>query len=161
MEIAHGILTVLKQAATLFRENGIAYCLAGGLAVSLLAKPRATEDVDLIVLLDERDFPSFEALVRSRFDVIQVRDVMRFRTASIWRFILGDGNEGMVILDLILAERDEYREAIANAVEIVVDDCRINIITPQDLIAVKQLAGRPVDLMDIEALREAAANGEW
>ena len=83
MEIAHSILTVLKRAATLFRENGIAYCLAGGLAVSMLAKPRATEGVDLIVVLDESDFPSFEALVRSHFEVLQVRDIMRFRTASI------------------------------------------------------------------------------
>jgi predicted nucleotidyltransferase len=161
VEITRGILNVLKHAATLFRENGIAYCLAGGLAVSLLARPRATEDVDLFVVLEECDFPSFEALVRSHFEVNQVRDVMRFRTASIWRFVLGDGNEGIVILDLILADRDEYRTAIANAVEIVVDDCLINVIELQDLIAVKQLAGRPVDLMDIEALREVLENGEW
>ena len=80
---------------------------------------------------------------------------MRFRTASILRFILGDGNKGVVILDVILADRDEYRASIANSVEIVVDDCLINVITPQDLITVKQLAGRPVDLMDIEALRDA------
>jgi hypothetical protein len=135
--------------------------LAGGLAVSLLARPRATEDIDLIVVLEESDFPSFEALVRSHFEVIQVRDVMRFRTASIWRFVLGDGNEGIVILYLILANRDEYRTAIANSVEIVVDDCRINVITPQDLIIVKQLAGRPVDLMDIEALKEVFEESEW
>jgi predicted nucleotidyltransferase len=160
VEIAHSILTVLKRAATLFREKGIAYCLAGDLAVSMLAKPRATEDVDLIVVLDESDFPSFEALVRSHFEVIQVRDIMRFRTASIWRFVLGDGNEGLVLLDLILADREEYLAAINNAVEIVIDDCRINVITPKDLIAVKQLAGRPADLMDIEALREALDDGE-
>jgi len=161
VEVTSGILTVLKRVATLFRENGIAYCLAGGLAVSLLARPRATEDIDLIVVLEESDFPSFEALVRSHFEVIQVRDVMRFRTASIWRFVLGDGNEGIVILYLILANRDEYRTAIANSVEIVVDDCRINVITPQDLIIVKQLAGRPVDLMDIEALKEVFEESEW
>jgi hypothetical protein len=155
VEIAHGIINVLKRAATMLRENDIPYCLAGGLAVSLIARPRATEDVDLIVVLEERDFSSFEALVRSHFEVIQVRDVMRFRTASIWRFILGAGNDGNVILDLILADRGEYRTAIINAVEIVVDDCLINVIEPHDLIAVKQLAGRPVDLMDIEALREA------
>lgn len=161
MEIARGILTVLKRAATLLKENDIAYCLAGGLAVSLLARPRATEDVDLIIYLQESDMPAFEALVSSHFEVIQVRDVMRFRTASIWRFVIGDGIDGSVILDLILADRDEYRTAVANAVEIVVDDCLINVIEPQDLIVVKQLAGRPVDLMDIEALREAKVNGEW
>jgi hypothetical protein len=155
VDVAQGILNILKRIATLFRENDLAYCLAGGLAVSLLSRPRATEDIDLIVLCEERDLPSLEALVRGHFEVIQVRDVMRFRTASIWRFILGDGDKGMVILDVILADRDEYRTSIANSVEIVVDDCLINVITPQDLITVKQLAGRPVDLMDIEALRDA------
>ena len=154
MDVAQGILNILKRTATLFRENDLAYCLAGGLAVSLLSRPRATEDIDLIVLCEERDLPSLEALVRAHFEVIQVQDVMRFRTASILRFILGDGDKGIVILDVILSDRDEYRTSIANSVEIVVDDCVINVITPQDLIAVKQLAGRPVDLMDIQALRD-------
>ena len=93
MEITHGILTVLKRAATLLSDNGIAYCLAGGLAVSVLARPRATENVDLIVVLEESDLPGLDALVRGCFGVIEVRGVMRFRTASIWRFILGDGGE--------------------------------------------------------------------
>lgn len=144
----------MKRTATLFRENGISYCLAGGLAVSLLSRPRATEDIDLFVLCEEKDLPSLEALVKAHLEVIQVLDVMRFRNASIWRFILGDGNKGVVVLDVILADRDEYRTSIANSVEIVVDDCLINVITPQDLITAKQLAGRPVDLMDIEALRD-------
>ena len=154
MDVAQGILNILKRTATLFRENGISYCLAGGLAVSLLSRPRATEDIDLFVLCEEKDLPSLEALVKAHLEVIQVLDVMRFRNASIWRFILGDGNKGVVVLDVILADRDEYRTSIANSVEIVVDDCLINVITPQDLITAKQLAGRPVDLMDIEALRD-------
>ena len=155
MEITRGILNVLKGAAKMLRENGVAYCLAGGLAVSLFARPRATEDVDLIILLEESELSSFELLIRGHFEVIQVRDVMRFRNASIWRFILGDGNEGITILDLILADRDEFRTAIANALQIEVDGTLIDVIAPDDLIIVKQLAGRPVDLMDIEALREA------
>ena len=46
-------------------------------------------------------------------------------------------------------------------IEFVIDGCPIKVIEPHDLILVKQLAGRPVDLLDIEALREALANGEW
>lgn len=88
------------------------------------------------------------------FDVIQVPAVVRFRNASIWRFIVGDGGEGAVVLDLILADREEYRTAIANALEIEVDGCPIRVITPEDLIVVKLLAGRPVDLMDIEELKK-------
>jgi len=62
---------------------------------------------------------------------------------SIWRFVLGDGKEGIIILDLILADRDEYRRAIDNAVEFLPDGCLIKVIEPQDLIAVKQLVLLP------------------
>ena len=160
MDVASGILNTLKRAATVLREHGIAYCLAGGLAVSLLARPRATEDVDLIVLLDEPEWPDFEALIKASFEVIQVQPLRRFRNASIWRFVLGDGRQGLVLLDLILADRQEYRTAIAGAREILVDGCPINIISPRDLIEVKALAGRPVDLMDIEALQEAMKSAD-
>ena len=160
MDIAGGILKTLKRAATVLRENHIAYCLAGGLAVSMLARPRATEDVDLIVLLEEAGLPAFETLIRGSFDVIQVQPIRHFRNASIWRMVVSDGGEGLVLLDLILADRDEYRGAIARAMEIRVDDCPVNVITPRDLITVKALAGRPVDLLDIEALQEALGEEE-
>lgn len=160
MDVASGILNTLKRAATVLRENNIDYCLAGGLAVSLLARPRATEDVDLIVQLEEAELPAFETLVRGSFEVIQVQAVRRFRNASIWRFVVGDGGQGLVLLDLILADREEYRAAIAGATAILVDDCPIRIVAPRELITIKALAGRPVDLLDIEALREAITSAD-
>ncbi|NJC88774.1 MAG: hypothetical protein FIB02_09675 [Desulfuromonas sp.] len=161
MDIAGGILKTLKRAATVLRENRIDYCLAGGLAVSLLARPRATEDVDLIVLLKDHELADFEDLIKCSFEVIQVHQVKRFHNASIWRFVLGDGGQGLVLLDLILADREEYRAAIEGATEIIVDGCPINIIAPHDLITVKTLAGRPIDLLDIEALQEAMKSADF
>jgi hypothetical protein len=63
--------------------------------------------------------------------------------------------DNLAILDLILADRDEYREAVRKAIAIELDGVPVAVITAECLIAVKQLAGRPVDLLDIESLRES------
>mgnify|MGYP001384055921 CR=1 FL=1 len=154
MDIARGLIDTLKRAAGTLHGAGIPYCLAGGLAVSMLARPRATEDVDLIVLAEGDELSRLESLLCSAFEVIQVSPVRRFARASIWRFIVAAGPPvNLVILDLILADRPEYRMAVQQAVTIDLDGTAVAVITPANLIAVKQLAGRPIDLLDIDSLR--------
>ena len=99
MDVSRGIIDVLKRSASALAENGVPYCLAGGLAVSMLSRPRATEDVDLIVLVADPELPFLENLIRNTFNVFQMRDIMHFRTASIWRFIISDAEEEFVVLD--------------------------------------------------------------
>ncbi len=53
VDIAQGLITTLKESCKLFSSSGIDYCLAGGLAVAMIARPRATEDVDFIILVEE------------------------------------------------------------------------------------------------------------
>lgn len=154
MDVSHGIIDVLKRSASALKDNGVPYCLAGGLAVSMLSRPRATEDVDLIVLVAEQERPFLESLIKRTFNVFQVRDIMRFSTVSIWRFIINDTAAEFVVLDLILAERAEYLKAIQNALILDIDGVNVQVIAPDDLIEVKKLSGRPIDLMDIQALQE-------
>jgi len=48
MEIAKSLIETLKKLCLLLSEAHIKFCLIGGLAVGILAKPRATEDIDLL-----------------------------------------------------------------------------------------------------------------
>jgi hypothetical protein len=154
VDVSSGIINVLKRSATALKENGVPYCLAGGLAVSMLSRPRATEDIDIIVLVAEQELPALECLIKRTFDVFQVRDIMRFNTISIWRFVVNDATEGFVVLDLMLAERVEFFTAIQNALIVTIDGIDISVIAPEDLIEIKKLSGRPIDLMDIQTLQE-------
>ena len=157
MEIANSIIAVLKQSAIMFRKHGVQYCLAGGLAVSMLTRPRATEDVDLIILVEESEKNYLEGLLRQELDVIQSQEVMHFKNASIWRNIVSFQSEA-VVLDLIFADKPAYRNAVTNAETLELDGVTISIVTPQDLIEVKKLSARPMDISDIELLREVFDN---
>lgn len=156
MDIAQGLITTLKKACNIFSSSQIDYCLAGGLAVSMIARPRATEDVDFIILVEEDGKQAVENILSQHFEIIQSKDVMHFENASIWRLVITDplNRAGIVIIDMIFADRSEYRNAVNNALTITLDGVNISVIAPQDLIAVKELAGRPIDLLDIEAIRQ-------
>jgi len=160
MDVARGLITVLKTAAFALRAADIPYCLAGGLAVSMLARPRATEDVDLIVDVDAKELVRLEQVLRQAFEVVQVSPLRRFDRVSIWRYLVtAEGLPGrLAVLDLILADRDEYRQAIAHAIDIDLDGTPVAVIDAERLIAVKRLAGRPIDLLDIESLRDSLDN---
>ena len=48
----------LIDLCSLLNDEQIDFCLIGGLAVAILAKPRATEDIDLLILINEEKIPS-------------------------------------------------------------------------------------------------------
>lgn len=50
MEIAKSLIETLKRLCLIFNEARIKFCLIGGLAVGILAKPRATEDIEWMSL---------------------------------------------------------------------------------------------------------------
>ena len=53
MGVAGDLFYTLKSMCALLNEEHLDYCLIGGLAVAILAKPRATEDIDFLVLIEE------------------------------------------------------------------------------------------------------------
>lgn len=148
--------TLFNSVATIqlkLREASIESVAIGGLAVAAWGEVRATQDVDLRVLLDrdgaERllvalgtdyvpfglDIPPIEAL--RQFGMLFVRDASGTR------------------IDLLLSDIDFDREAVRRGRDVeVVPSCTIRICTAEDLLIYKVLAGRPKDLIDVPGVIE-------
>ena len=158
MDIAQDILKTLKSLCILLSEARINYCLVGGLAVAILAKPRATEDIDFLILVEEQKRSSIADLIKKKFEIIQDDQVIHFKNATIWRTVLGSPSSDtarFVIVDFLLADNEAYREAVLNPLELTIDNVKIPVASPENLINIKKIAGRPQDLLDIESLKEA------
>lgn len=70
MEIAHSILTVLKRAATLLRENGIAYCLAGGDIILLATGGHGFEVLEELEMIEVKQGPYAGDRDKTRFEAV-------------------------------------------------------------------------------------------
>ncbi len=62
--------------------------------------------------------------------------------------------DGSLEVDLLVGESDGYDELRQRAVEVTVDRRTFFVASIDDLISMKQRAGRPGDLLDIAELRD-------
>ncbi|MBK9945987.1 MAG: hypothetical protein IPP12_02205 [Nitrospira sp.] len=58
----------LSTLITDFNRRGIQYALAGGWAYSALVEPRATTDIDILLLLEQPSRDRLQSLLSSLFD---------------------------------------------------------------------------------------------
>ena len=158
MEIAKSLIETLKQLSSVFKAAQIKFCLIGGLAVGILAKPRATEDIDLLVLIGKENKEIIAKLFRDNFEVIQDHDLMYFKQATIWRMVIKDSfttDNGLVVVDMVFADNEIYRKAVQEVITIQIDNVDIPVVTPENLIRIKKLSNRPRDLLDIQEIQES------
>jgi predicted nucleotidyltransferase len=159
MDIARSLLETLKSLCRILEDARVDHCLIGGLAVGILGKPRATEDIDMLVLIDEAQMPSLMSRLREHLKVIREGHVMHFPEATIWRTVIGSptGEEGdVVVVDFLAADADVYRKAVLDPIKLEFEGVTIKVARPEHLITMKQMSGRPQDLLDIASLTEGA-----
>jgi predicted nucleotidyltransferase len=77
---------------------------------------------------------------------------MRFRGVSIWRAV-GIRHDQEVVVDLLLAESEYLRTALARRQTVSFGGLPLPILTLEDLILLKTLAGRLQDLADLERIQ--------
>ena len=82
------LVRTFSDLITDFNRRGVTYALAGGWAYSALVEPRATTDIDLLILLDPPSREHIQALVSSLFDCTIIHpSPMVFQGISIWRLV--------------------------------------------------------------------------
>lgn len=140
----------LRRVARVLEEAGIEYALVGGLAVSIHARPRATDDID--VLIARADAPRAQRLLaREGYAARSEEMVVAKGRLRIQRLLKVEG-EDLLLLDLLLADDAELSGILARRV--ILDDAgaRLRVAARADLRKLKRLRGSPQDLADLDAL---------
>jgi len=149
MEIRQVLTEHLKMILKVLQELDADHALAGGLAYSALVEPRATVDIDMLIMMQNSSMQNFFQLIEKHFDFLKVHEKpMRFRFVKIWRAV-GFKNDHDIILDFLLAESQFHRNVLERAIEIDFLGMSVKIITLEDLILFKKCANRPRDIADL------------
>jgi hypothetical protein len=140
-------------------ESAIQYALVGGYAIALHGVVRGTVDVDLVVTLSKKDFVAIERVLlslglESRLPVT-AEEVFNFREEYIrnrnliaWSFC--NPKKPSETVDVLLSEDVGNIESV----QIPIGSIVAKVASIEDLIRMKQKAGRAQDLVDIEALQK-------
>lgn len=153
-----GIIHALEAA-------GVRYLIVGGIAVNLHGYARFTKDLDLLIDLDpENALRAMEVLgdcgLQPRVPVAATdfanpakRDDW-FEHRNMLVFQLIDPKDPFCSVDVFIRNPIDFVAAWSRGVVEPVGDSVVRFVAIPDLVAMKQLAGRPDDLRDIAALAE-------
>ena len=140
-------LVLLKK---LLHESRSQWMLIGGVAVSLLAKPRFTADVDAVILLEDEELPDFlKAAERLGFKA-RIRGAIEFAKRN--RVLLLKHTKAGINVDLSLGLLPFEKEALKRSKQFKIANITFNLPTPEDLIIFKAVAHRPRDMEDIRQI---------
>ena len=153
----------LDLFATLQRHQ-VEYVLIGGLAVALHGIERNTMDIDVCIVISpdnlRRMIEAAKELNLSPVLPVPLETLSQIDTLKEWHqqrnlqaFALRTPDLAGVTLDLLLFPPVAPVDMCQRAVRLDVSGIAIQLASVNDLIALKQSVGRPIDLADIEHLK--------
>lgn len=145
----------LKSLIAALDKHKIDYALCGGIALAIYDRPRATVDIDLLIVADSLDkvievAKALEYTVRG-LDMTFANDTIEIRRVS-----KIDPETGFVLsLDMLLVT-PRIQPIWDSRVQANWEGGKLSVVSREGLIALKRLSGRPQDVADISALTEVA-----
>jgi hypothetical protein len=148
----NGVAQALHAFVRLFDEMGIPYVVMGGIAVRVYGIPRPTHDVDFTLAIPRQRLPELYAKVAALgFTVPEeyqggwVDEVAGMPLVKFRLYLQGHG----VDVDTFLAESPFQQQVLSRRRQARLDNVTVWLVSPEDLILLKLLAGRPRDIADI------------
>jgi hypothetical protein len=145
------VLAVLAAIAPVLRESGDRWYLFGAQAVTIWGRPRLSADVDITVAIAGTPDDFVAAMLEAGFD-LRDSDWRDFLARTRVLPLLHRGTQ--MPLDVVLAGPGLEEEFLQRAVVAALAGMEVPVITPEDLIATKLLAGRPKDVEDVRGILE-------
>jgi hypothetical protein len=145
---------VLLDSIAVIDRLGLRYAVMGGFAARFWGLPRPTYDADIAVAVSpSRINERFDAFDEAGFEVppehrtgfldnlqgLQKAKLSRFAHGHVWRtdlFVVGEG--------------DLLQSAVIRAIGVLIDGTSVQMMTAEDIVLLKLLAGRRKDLADID-----------
>jgi hypothetical protein len=143
-----------KELLSLFNEHKVKYLIVGGYAVSYYAQPRATKDLDILIKADAANAAAvYAALAKFGAPLEGLRPDDFIEKGMFYRM----GHPPLMVdilpeirgVDFDVAWERRVVAEIGEGMEVL-------FIDVESLVNAKRAAGRPEDLADVAALRQAA-----
>jgi hypothetical protein len=154
--LSNPIIEALRALNDWLRDRHIPHAVIGGVAVSLVAEPRITKDIDVLVWLDNEDWPEFLASGASFGFIPRISDAMDF--AQLRRVLLLQHKPSGVEVDISFGAVPFETEVLDTAIERDVVNFRVLVSMPADLVIMKAIAMRPKDTLDIVRILDLHRN---
>jgi hypothetical protein len=166
------VVLAIEQVLAALEAEKVRYLVVGGVAVVLHGHLRTTADLDLVVeLAPDNARRAIAALAGLGFRARAPVPMEQFAEATARQgwvedkgltvFSLWSDRFPALEVDLFVEEPLDFDAAYARAVRVPLDRTTVTVVALEDLIALKEAAGRPIDVADVEALRALpAADGE-
>lgn len=144
-----GPLKAAVRVARWLERQGVRYFLIGGVALQYWGEPRLTHDVDVTVLVAPEEW---EAFLKKALKAFRPRTPDALEFARKHRVLLLETVDGVPI-DLSLGIPGYEEEVWARSQEVEFPKVgRLRLISAEDLIIYKCVAGRPRDAEDVESI---------
>lgn len=142
-------LAAIQRALDSVQQQGI---VIGGVAASLLGRPRLTADIDLLTLIEPQDVQALMTAARKEGIVPRHEDAVEFAARS--RMLLLRHEDSDIQIDISLGMLPFEVETVERSAVRNLGQFSILLPSPEDLIIQKAIASRPKDLDDIEKIAE-------
>lgn len=147
------LLAALADLADWLETNQIPSMIIGGVAASLLGRPRLTQDIDALAMIPENEWDGALAAGAGHGIVSRIENAVDFARRS--RVLLLQHSDSRIDIDLTLGSLPFERDAVDHSTFHEIGGIRLRLPRVQDLLVMKAIAHRPKDLQDIEALLDA------
>lgn len=144
------LLAALRDLMRWFEKSEVPGIVIGGVAASVLGRPRLTRDVDALVLLGPELWKRFLESGDQYGFAARRPDALRF--ASRTRVLLVHHQSSGIDVDISFGALPFEQECIARGKWMTVSGIRMKLPTPEDLVIMKAVAHRPRDLEDIDGI---------
>jgi len=146
-------LAALQRLLSHFEDRGV---IIGGIAASLLGKPRLTADLDAMFLLSLDDLPRLIEAAEREGLVPRIQAAEHFPRKN--RVLLLRHRESGINVGISLGVLPFEVEVVERSIVYPVGYLLLRLPTPEDLIILKAVVHRPRDLLDIQAVIESNPN---
>jgi hypothetical protein len=143
------VADLLTALAAVMAEQGLRWYLFGAQAAIIWGSPRLSADADITAQLEPEQVEPFRvAMSRHGFDAV-ISDSEFVERTRVLPFI---HRRTRMPVDVVLAGPGLEQEFMQRALSVDVGSTPIPVISPEDLIITKVLAGRPKDIEDVRGV---------
>ena len=114
MEITANLEKLIIEVSNSFERKGVKFCIAGGWAVGIWSTPRATEDLDLLIVINKGEEDKIIGYLANSVRIVQThKGPMKFNDILIWRHVVSlTGSDDIFVLDMIIADKPFLKQAV-------------------------------------------------